>query len=314
MPDKTPDPKFPWLIVPEDASQQRLDNYLFAHLKGLSRGAVYGLLRSGEVRVNSKRAKPSDRLTPGALLRVPYHLIQPEKTVSVPTHLTEILKAAILFEDDDLLVINKPPHIAVHGGSGLSFGVIEVVRAGFPQAKKYELVHRLDKETSGCLLIAKNRSCLTTLQDGFRAGKIKKTYWTLLSGQCPKNQTVTAPLKKNILQSGERMVQVDPVLGKPSTTVFQCLRYFPEADLSWVVAKPASGRTHQIRVHAAFMGHSIVCDPKYGDKMRVSKDKAIGLKRLALHAHALSFVYKDIPLTLQAPWLDSEFQPFIESK
>ena len=222
------------------------------------------------------------------------------------------LDGRILHEDDDFLVVNKPAGMAVHGGSGLSYGIIEGLRALRPQAKFLELVHRLDRETSGCLLIAKKRSALRHLHEMFREDhQVKKTYIALLSGVwARKSLLVDAPLKKNILQSGERMVKVAKD-GKPARTEFRRLRKFASATL--VEASPLTGRTHQIRVHALSIGHPIACDERYGDVAQNLEFRKMGLKRLFLHASELAFAHPrdNRPFQIKAA-LEHELQEFVD--
>jgi 23S rRNA pseudouridine955/2504/2580 synthase len=215
------------------------------------------------------------------------------------------LEQHILMEDDRIIVFNKPSGLAVHGGSGLTFGLIEGLRALRPDAKFLELVHRLDRETSGCILVAKKRSALRHLHEQLRMGHMDKQYLALVRGQWPDHRRkVKAALQKNILQSGERMVNADED-GKPSETLFSVKRRFSEATL--VCASPVTGRTHQIRVHCQFAGHVIAGDPKYGDTSFNTSMAAVGLKRLFLHAHRLTFAHpeNDREVTIEAP-LSSE--------
>ena len=251
----------PFLIeIDEESAGQRIDNFLFTRLKGVPKSHVYRILRKGEVRVNGGRCQAQRRLDSGDVVRVP-PLRQAERNErEIPEALVQQrLADRILHEDEDFLVVNKPAGMAVHGGSGLSYGVIEGLRAIRPQAKFLELVHRLDRETSGCLLVAKKRSSLRHLHELFRADhQVKKVYLALLTGVWLRKQLlVDAPLKKNILQSGERMVKVARD-GKPARTEFRRLRKFASATL--VEASLFTGRTHQIRVHAQSLGHAIACD------------------------------------------------------
>lgn len=273
--------------VSPDEAGQRLDNFLLARLKGAPRSLVYRIVRGGEVRVNSGRAKPERRLEAGDRVRVPPVRLAERDPAVPPRGLCEELAGRILFENEGLLVIDKPSGLAVHGGSGLSLGLIEALRAMRPDCKSLELVHRLDRDTSGCVMIAKKRAVLRHLHEGLREGGIKKRYLALVRGRWPASkQRVSASLEKNTLSSGERMVRADDA-GKRAETLFKVLRTFDEATL--VEASPLTGRTHQIRVHAQVAGHPIAGDDKYGDRDFDRKMRAHGLRRLFLHAASLAF-------------------------
>ena len=276
--------------IEPDFEGQRVDNYLKTLLKGVPKSMIYRILRKGEVRVNKKRVKPEYKLQPDDLLRIPP--IRVSETAAAPsTKLDKVasLEKHILFEDESLIVVNKPSGTAVHGGSGLSFGVIEALRALRPQQRFLELVHRLDRDTSGCLLIAKKRSALKHLHEQLRHKSVDKRYYALVAGNWPANRfKVRAPLRKNILKSGERLVSVSPD-GKDSETRYRILESFEQATL--VEASPITGRTHQIRVHCLHAGHPIACDDKYGDKHFEQRMNELGLNRLFLHAQSLSFVH-----------------------
>lgn len=293
-----------FIDVDAEYAGQRIDNFLFARLKGVPKSVIYRVLRKGEVRVNKGRIKPEYKLVAGDQVRVPPLTIpvQAENTVSVKLTSVKTLESHILYEDNELIVLNKPSGMAVHGGSGLSFGAIEALRALRPQAKHLELVHRLDRDTSGCLLIAKKRSILTALHAQLRDKVVEKKYWALVAGQWDgKIKKVTEALKKNTLQSGERIVRVDDVDGKPSETRFKVLQRFEEGTL--LECFPVTGRTHQIRVHTACKGHPIACDDKYGDNLFTEQMQAVGLNRLFLHAKLISFNHpvSGNRLTFEAP-------------
>lgn len=311
----TDDIKLPVQIIEiePDFSNQRIDNFLLARLKGVPKSVIYRVLRKGEVRVNKKRIKPEYKLQAGDVLRIPpITVAAAPEPVSVKLAMVQSLEQHILFEDNDLIVLNKPSGIAVHGGSGLQFGVIEALRALRPQAKHLELVHRLDRDTSGCLLIAKKRSVLTHLHEQLRNKTVEKKYWALVSGDWDnKVRKVTEPLKKNTLQSGERVVKVDAVEGKPSETRFRILQRYQQGTL--VEAFPVTGRTHQIRVHTACKGHPIACDDKYGDNAFTAQMQQLGLNRLFLHAFTLSFMHPvtETTLRIEAP-LDSALSAALE--
>jgi len=292
-----------FIEVDGEYAGQRIDNFLLARLKGVPKSAVYKVLRKGEVRVNKGRVKPEYKLAAGDVVRVPPMVVAAEnEPVSVKLTQVKTLESHILYEDNELIVLNKPSGMAVHGGSGLQFGAIEALRALRPQAKFLELVHRLDRDTSGCLLIAKKRSILTALHEQLRDKVVEKKYWALVAGQWDgKVKKVTEPLKKNTLQSGERIVRVDERDGKPSETRFKVLQRYAEGTL--LEAFPVTGRTHQIRVHTACKGHPIACDDKYGDNTFTSEMNALGLHRLYLHAKLISFNHptRTERLTFEAP-------------
>ena len=275
------------ISIAEERAGQRLDNFLIGQLKGAPKSLVYRIVRKGEVRVNKGRSKPDYKLKAGDLVRVPpVRLPAPSEVPDVSSGLSKLLQDAILYESDGLLIVNKPSGLAVHGGSGVSLGLIESLRQVFPQYRFLELVHRLDKDTSGCVMVAKKRSTLKTIQDQLRArGGINKIYHALVAGSWSANcKQVTAPLLRYALQSGERMVKVDEA-GKPSITRYRVLQAFN--NLTLIEAKPVTGRTHQIRVHCQYMGHPIVGDDKYGNTEVDLQQRQQGLKRLFLHAAEL---------------------------
>lgn len=299
-----PAPKVRFLEVDESGEGQRIDNFLLRHLKGVPRTMIYRLLRKGEVRVNKGRAKPSHRLQLGDQVRIPpVRTASRDETKAPDNWALELIDKSIIYEDDRILVINKPSGIAVHGGSGVSYGVIEALRALRPEQGQLELVHRLDRETSGCLMVAKRRSALRDLQELQRKGAIQKRYRALLAGSWRQGrETVDVPLKKNVLSGGERVVRVDPE-GKQSRTRFERLQRF--ADSTLVQAELDTGRTHQIRVHAAHLGTPILGDPKYGDEVANRRYRELGLKRLFLHAHSLVFKWPDgVRFKVEAPLPD----------
>lgn len=276
------------LTVGADEAGQRLDNFLFRQLKGVPKGHVYRLLRTGQVRVNSRRVKPEYRLVPGDELRLPPLQPVPQAQPAHPgRRWLERLQASILFEDEFLLALDKPAGLAVHGGSGVRAGAIEVLRLLRPQAPGLELVHRLDRDTSGCLLFAKKRSALRELHAALRAGRVDKRYRALLAGRWRGGERrVALALEKNRLQSGERMVRVAE-RGKPAESLFRPLRRF--ADTTLVEVDIRTGRTHQIRVHAAHLGRPVAGDDKYGDREANRALRVLGLKRMFLHASSLAF-------------------------
>ncbi|HSM10224.1 MAG TPA: RluA family pseudouridine synthase [Lysobacter sp.] len=289
--------------VPEDREGQRLDNFLLGQLKGAPRSLVYKLVRSGQVRVNGGRAKADRKLEGGDEVRIPpLRLPEPGEKPMPPQGFMNALDAAIVFEDARLLALNKPSGVASHGGSGISFGAIETLRASRP-GHTLELVHRLDRDTSGLLIVAKKRSALTEMQALMREeGGIAKRYLALLSGRMPDGvMSVDAALHVGLRQGGERHVQVNAA-GKPSLSHFRVLER--RGGQSYCEVRIATGRTHQIRVHAQHIGHPVAGDDKYGDPA-VNKRlrEQAGLKRLFLHAATLEFALDGgkTPYLLNAP-------------
>ncbi|WP_031433250.1 23S rRNA pseudouridine(955/2504/2580) synthase RluC [Methylomarinum vadi] len=283
-------PEVQWVQIDEEAVGQRLDNFLFTLLKGVPKTRIYRIVRKGEVRVNKGRVEAKYRLQLNDTIRIPpIRVAERSEQMLIQPRLKSSLENQIIYEDEGFLVLNKPAGFPVHGGSGVSSGVIEALRQIRPDSRFLELVHRLDKETSGCLLVAKKRSILKYLHELFRGDGVEKTYMALLAGQWRrKKQVVDAPLLKNILKSGERMVVVSNK-GKPAQTSFVRLRKFADATL--VHASPKTGRTHQIRVHAAWLGHPIVGDDRYGDAETNKIFRSRGYKRLFLHAEQLRFLH-----------------------
>ena len=295
--------------VAEDRDGQRLDNFLLGQLKGAPRSLIYTLVRSGQVRINGKRAKPDSRLAGGDEVRIPPVKVDvPGEARPPPKSMVERLAASIVYEDKALLALNKPAGIAAHGGSGVSFGVIEGLRALRP-GEPLELVHRLDRDTSGVLVIAKKRSALLELQALMREGEDEeapnKQYLTLLVGRMPQGtMTVDQPLLRTVMQGGSRLVRVDP-RGKPSVSHFKLIER--RGGHSFCEVRIETGRTHQIRVHAAHLGHPVAGDDKYGDR-EVNKRLAdqVGLKRLFLHAASMGFELgpHHTPYLINAPLAD----------
>lgn len=270
----------------EDAGQ-RIDNYLLRHLKGAPRSLIYRILRRGEVRVNKGRVKPEYRVRAGDLVRVPPVRLGEQAPGQDGRSADDRLAGRVLYEDDRLLVVDKPSGMAVHGGSGVSYGVIEALRAARPEAKFLELVHRLDRETSGCLLIAKRRSELRMLHELLRNGAVDKRYLALVRGRWALgDKRIVAPLLKNQLRGGERIVTVDAE-GKAADSRFRPVEIHAEASLMEV--ELGTGRTHQIRVHGAHVGYPLAGDERYGDPEFNRRMRELGLKRLFLHAHSIGF-------------------------
>jgi 23S rRNA pseudouridine955/2504/2580 synthase len=279
-----------WLEVDEESAGQRLDNFLIRHLKGVPKTHVYRIIRSGEVRVNKGRAAADTRIEAGDKVRLPPVRVS-DKMAEKLEHPAPAREFPVLLEDEHLIAVDKPAGVAVHGGSGVSFGVIEQLRQARPAAKFLELVHRLDRETSGILLVAKKRSALTHLQDQFRERETGKTYLALDNGAWPaRNKVIDLPLHKYLQADGERRVKVvakDDPDGMRSITLVKVAQRLENFTLLEVTIK--TGRTHQIRVHLASAGHPILGDDKYGD---FDLNKALarqGLKRMFLHAWRLQF-------------------------
>ncbi len=301
------------LTVSDDEAGQRIDNYLLGRLKGVPKSLIYRILRKGEVRVNKGRIKPEYKLQQGDVVRVPPVRVSEKEQPQISNKLSKVaqLEQQIIFEDDCLLVLNKPSGTAVHGGSGLSFGVIEALRALRPEMRFLELVHRLDRDTSGLLLVAKKRSALRNLHEQLRVKTVQKDYLALVRGQWQSHcKLVQAPLLKNELSSGERIVRVSEQ-GKPSETRFSVEERYAVATL--IKASPVTGRTHQIRVHTQYAGHPIALDDKYGDAEFDRQMRELGLNRLFLHAFAIRFEHPKSgePLYLSAP-LDAEMKGILQ--
>lgn len=277
---------------------QRIDNFLITSLKPIPRSLVYRLLRTGQVRVNKGRVKPAYRLVEQDQVRIPPLDYQEKPNVIVPDNALLALDDITLYEDDHVLVINKPAGFAVHAGSGLRYGLIEALRQKSHHLASLELVHRLDRETSGCLLLAKHRRVLRDLHELMLNRKIDKTYTALLYGRLkPDEINVTEPLALNRLQSDERMVVVN-VDGKPAETRIRLQQRYAMASL--VSVQIPTGRKHQIRVHTAFIGHAVAGDSKYGNKDFNRQMRDYGLKRVFLHAAKLSFQL-DKKIFVEAP-------------
>lgn len=288
------------LITGADAGR-RIDNYLLGYFGKIPRTRVYQMLRRGEVRINKGRIKQGYRLMAGDRIRIPPIYRTEAESRHPPDGLKHRLVNSILYEDAELIVLNKPAGLAVHGGSGHDYGLIEALRLADPAYAGLELVHRLDKDTSGCLLLARQMPALRRLHDLLRAGEITKLYLALLAGQLAKRQyRVTSALQKNRLRSGERVVAVAES-GKPALTRFTRERIYSDSTL--VRAELITGRTHQIRVHGAESGHPVIGDTKYGRRDLNHRYKAKGLKRLFLHAEslALRLPANDKILSIRAP-------------
>ncbi len=300
------------LDIDADMAGQRVDNFLRNHLKTVPKSLIYRIIRKGEVRVNKKRVKAEYKLKANDVVRVPPVVMEVSETPIAPvnTNLERVKSLAddILYEDNHLLILNKPSGLAVHGGSGLKFGAIEALRALRPECRFLELVHRIDRDTSGLLLIAKKRSALRHLQAQFRNKTVQKYYFALVMGQWDSRcKKVTAPLHKNEVNSIVRVNQD----GKPSDTRFKILERFEQATL--LQASPVTGRTHQIRVHCQYTGHPIAWDDRYGDQRFDAYLRPSGLQRLFLHAANIQFNHPedDRAVTFDAP-IDATLQKALE--
>ncbi|HEY8609367.1 MAG TPA: RluA family pseudouridine synthase [Noviherbaspirillum sp.] len=300
------------VTISSEEADQRIDNYLLRECKGVPKSHIYRVLRSGEVRVNKGRIDQTYRLQEGDVVRIPPIRVAEKAKHSVPP-----AEFTVLLEDAHVLVVDKPAGVAVHGGSGVSFGVIEQLRASRPEAKFLELVHRLDRETSGILMLAKKRSALVHLHEQIREGRLDKRYFALVHGEWQNaRQHVKLPLFKYTTPDGERRVRVQAD-GQPSHTVFNLVRRY--GGYALLEAELKTGRTHQIRVHLASSGFPIAGDDKYGDfGLNRALQKADGnraaLKRMFLHAHQLTFVHpgSNESVTLSAP-LPPECRLFLRS-
>ena len=280
-----------YVHISETEAGQRIDNFLLRTLKGVPKSRIYRLLRRGEVRVNSSRVKASYRVRSGDQVRVPPVDVRPASLAQKPKiGAMARLEAAVIFENERLLVLNKPTGVAVHGGSGISHGVIELLRGARPDAPFLELGHRLDRETSGCLIIAKRRSVLRRLHHALRAHAVHKDYLCLVRDPWTERVRIDAPVRRDVERGSKRIVRVDPQGGREATTLFSPVDHW--AANGWggslVRARLLTGRTHQIRVHAASAGHPLAGDDKYGDREFNKELRARGLTRLFLHAARLT--------------------------
>ena len=304
------------LLVDEESAGQRLDNFLLRHLKGVPKTHVYRIIRTGEVRINKGRVNADTRVQTGDMVRLPPVRVA---TVDISAPVAPGREFPVLMEDEQMMAIDKPAGVAVHGGSGVSFGVIEQLRQARPGARMLELVHRLDRDTSGVLLVAKKRSALTRLQDQFRDRETGKTYMALVKGQWPSNKKVIdLPLQRYLIANGvgegERRVRIaakDDANAQRAITLVRVSRLVGDYSLLEVTIK--TGRTHQIRVHLASQGYPIVGDDKYGDFELNKRLAALGMKRMFLHAWRLQFIHPQTGRseTVEAA-LPDELQDFID--
>lgn len=301
------------LQVGEPQEDQRLDNFLVARLKGVPKTLIYRIIRKGEVRVNGKRAKPEQRLHVGDVVRVPPLRLAEQGAAATPgKELQGRLRAAIVYEDEHLLVLDKPAGLPVHAGTGMKLGVIEALRAMYPDVPGLELVHRLDKGTSGCLLLAKTGQARRSLMAAFRDHQVAKTYHLIVAGHWPQRLTrVELALQRQEERGGERRVEADPE-GKSARTDFRVLQRLGQVG-TLMEAQPSTGRTHQIRVHATSQGHPLLGDDKYGTPASERVTRERGIRRLCLHAAALEFLHPATGklLRVQAPY-DAAFNQALE--
>lgn len=298
-----------FVTIDEGRDGQRLDNFLITHLKGVPRSRIYRIIRSGEVRVNKKRAKQTTRLANGDIVRVPpIRTAESEAPPKVSGALAERLSRTLIYEDEHLFIFNKPAGLAVHGGSGVSLGLIEALRVLYPEERELELVHRLDRDTSGCIMVARRRSFLRRLQRLMQQGGVEKRYWLLCQGFKGKERRIEAPLLK-LMQGNERVVRVSRE-GKPSVTDFRLLERL--GGVSLVEATLGTGRTHQIRVHSQFGGFALLGDDKYGNDQGDRLLGELGVRRLCLHAHSLTFRHplSERRVRVEAP-LDEDFESIL---
>ncbi|MEK9670538.1 MAG: RluA family pseudouridine synthase [Gammaproteobacteria bacterium] len=280
--------KVQWVTVDAAKEGQRLDNFLSSQLKGLPKGRIYKMIRTGEVRINKGRCKPDSRVSVGDVVRIPPVDLEPPQEQVAHRGIQMKLSDALIYEDEDVLVLNKPAGLAVHGGSGISTGLIEQLRLARPDEKFLELVHRLDRETSGCLLVARRPSALRRLHKQLREQdkSLQKRYVALVAGKWPQYLVdVEAPLEK-FERGGERIVQVTEN-GKPSRTRIQVLERLDSCTL--IEAEPVTGRTHQIRVHTAYYKHAVLGDPKYQHDDSRDQWRAKGINGLCLHSRSIGF-------------------------
>lgn len=297
-----------YVEVSQDRDGQRLDNFLSARLKGLPRSVIYRIIRTGQVRVNGGRAKPATRLVAGDMVRIPPASIRENKPGDIPPAVLELLRQSVCYEDQGVMVIDKPAGMAVHSGSGLAWGVVDVVRKLRP-GKNIDLVHRLDRETSGCLLLALDGDALRDLNMQIKNKQVEKRYLCLMDGKLERDVVeVNQPIGK-YERSGQRFMRVDSQ-GKPAHTTFRLLQKY--GSCSYVEAQLHTGRTHQIRVHAAHIGAPLVGDKRYSPAPRQKFWKAEGVRRMFLHAHQICFYTRDGEVQLVNSQLPGELSHLLE--
>lgn len=294
-------------VVDASGDGQRIDNFLLKHLKGVPKSHLYKLMRKGQLRVNGKRVKPNQKLELDDRVRIPPLRTAENEGVRIPPRLLALFADLILYESTQLIIIDKPAGFSVHRGSGVDYGIIDIYKALREDAAQWSLVHRLDRDTSGCLIIAKDRPSLLAAQDLFRHGGVAKEYLALTAGLWPEEtRLVDLPLRKNVLQGGERMVVVADD-GKSARSHFDVVEHYRDASLMRVSIE--TGRTHQIRVHSQRSGHAVAGDSRYGDKEFNRRMRKLGLKRMFLHAHRLRFAL-DEPVDVVSP-LPEELAQFL---
>ncbi|HTM63482.1 MAG TPA: RluA family pseudouridine synthase [Gammaproteobacteria bacterium] len=302
-----------YYTVTADEEGQRIDNYLINKLKGMPKSRIYRILRKGEVRVNKKRTSPSYKLEEGDEVRVPPVFLEEKAKQVAPSKTTQqLLSERILYEDEYFLIINKPAGMSVHAGSTVRVGVVEALRHLYPKLVNLELAHRLDSETTGCLILAKRKKILREVHELLREGKVTKIYWALTKGKWARGERrVDLPLHKDYRDGGKHVVEVNKH-GKSALTVFSPIEEF--ADASLMEVKLYTGRTHQIRVHAAHQGHPLAGDDRYGDLEFNKLARQRGLKRMFLHARSIEFTLPSLNkhITVSAP-LDDELEAGIKS-
>ena len=299
--------------IPDDVINQRIDNFLLSRFSCLPKSLIYRWIRKGELRVNKKRVKQTSRVSAGDIIRVPpFSLEEDSKPIKIAQSHLDFLEQRILYENDDYIIVDKPSGMAVYGGSGVNSGLVERLRQLRPKARRLDLVHRLDKETSGCVILAKKHNSLVYFFDIFKQRKVNKIYYAIVHGHWDKKIiTINLPLKKTESKDGQRIVKIDSKDGKQALTKIVSVRHL-QGDFSLLEIKLETGRTHQIRVHTKAMGHPIVADKKYGFN---TKDQSLlekGVDKLLLHAGKLEFYdkkqNKQISVTAA---LDSRFEKFI---
>ena len=300
------------LRIEPDQDGRRIDNFLRARFRDVAKSRIYQMIRKGEVRVNGGRIKPDYKLQSGDRLRLPPVGRAEQGRRAPPPDALRDISAPVLYEDEELLVINKPSGIPVHGGTGRSFGIIDVLRHTHPAGATLQLVHRLDQDTSGCLLLAKTHSCLRRLHGHLREGRVEKQYTALLKGRLgEKTVSVDLPLRRGARRGGERLVETSAE-GKAARTRFNLVRRFRDATLAKI--EIATGRTHQIRVHAGLIGHPVAGDHRYGDRDFNRQLRPLGLRRLFLHASRVRIPRpgRSAALAVEAP-LPEDLQVFLDS-
>lgn len=302
-----------FITVQRDEDGQRIDNYLITRLKGMPKSHLYRLLRKGEIRVNKKRISPDYRTVEGDQIRLPPMKLDAASVPIKPSQsLITLLKSRILYENDQIMIINKPSGIAVHAGSTIKMGVIEAMKAAYTTIPHLELVHRLDTETSGCLILAKKRRILKELHALLREGAMQKIYYALTKGHWKQEESfVDVPLHKDYREGGKHVVRVNHHEGKEAQTVFKTIKQYDDASL--MQATLMTGRTHQIRVHAVHRKHPIAGDDRYGDADFNKAMRSVGLKRLFLHAKSISFTIPSMNerVSVEAP-LDDDLQQVLQ--